>query len=288
MNQKIHDFNSHLTTRSNEMGFWFVPVLRPNPNIFSNKNAQNHYSSSNIPPLKIPKRAFFRSPFKQSSASQLSTVWSCIQVHLIQPAKPRFMKNEFWNLSNGAPKKDSSYLCGSYSHNCFFFFLPHKLDGTKRNFVSPLQQDKLLASRRNVGWPRPLFCGANLCDWEALPTGMNESGNKRRSGGGSGGQGIAGEVGALEGASFHATSFPSRCLPVPVCSRQSGHTRAAVNHHPHFTKSHLLTTLPLPWLHPERESALIALVFCGSEKNQPAQGWAYPGLLYPSAQPINQ
>ena len=173
-------------------------------------------------------------------------------------------------------------------HTTVFFFLPHKLDGTKRNFVSPLQQDKLLASRRNVGWPRPLFCGANLCDWEALPTGMNESGNKRRSGGGSGGQGIAGEVGALEGASFHATSFPSRCLPVPVCSRQSGHTRAAVNHHPHFTKSHLLTTLPLPWLHPERESALIALVFCGSEKNQPAQGWAYPGLLYPSAQPINQ
>ena len=124
MNQKIHDFNSHLTTRSNEMGFWFVPVLRPNPNIFSNKNAQNHYSSSNIPPLKIPKRAFFRSPFKQSSASQLSTVWPCIQVHLIQPAKPRFMKNEFWNLSNGAPKKDSSYLCSSYSHNSFFFPYP--------------------------------------------------------------------------------------------------------------------------------------------------------------------
>lgn len=192
MNQKISDFNSHLTTRSNEMGFWFVPVLRPNPNIFSNKNAQNHYSSSNIPPLKIPKRAFFRSPFKQSSASQLSTVWPCIQVHLIQPAKPRFMKNEFWNLSNGAPKKDSSYLCGSYSHNCFVFFFscPINQMEKKRNLVSPLQQDKLLASRRNVGWPRPLFCGANLCDWEALPTGMNkwkeaqEWGRRRRPGDG--------------------------------------------------------------------------------------------------------
>lgn len=122
MNQKIHDFNSHLTTRSNEMGFWFVPVLRPNPNIFSNKNAQNHYSSSNIPPLKIPKRAFFRSPFKQSSASQLSMIQPCIQVQLIQQAKPRFTKNESWNLSDGAPKKDSSYLCSSYSHNLFFFF----------------------------------------------------------------------------------------------------------------------------------------------------------------------
>lgn len=136
MNQKIHDFNSHLTTRSNEMGFWFVPVLRPNPNIFSNKNAQNHYSSSNIPPLKIPKRAFFRSPFKQSSASQLSMIQPCIQVQLIQQAKPRFTKNESWNLSDGAPKKDSSYLCSSYSHNLFFFFpLPHKSDGKKKEIL---------------------------------------------------------------------------------------------------------------------------------------------------------
>lgn len=57
------------------MAFWFVPVLRPNPNILPNKDAQDHYSSGNIPPLKIPRRAFFRPTFKQSSASQLSMVW---------------------------------------------------------------------------------------------------------------------------------------------------------------------------------------------------------------------
>lgn len=118
-------------------------------------------------------------------------------------------------------------------HTTFFFPCPINQMEKKRNLVSPLQQDKLLASRRNVGWPHPLLCGANLCDWEALPTGMNKSGNKHWSWGGGGGQRVAGDVGARESASFHVTSFPSRCLPVAVCSRQSGHTRAAVNHHPH-------------------------------------------------------
>ena len=172
MNQKIHDFNSHLTTKSNEMAFWFVPVLRPNPNILPNKDAQDHYSSSNIPPLKIPRRAFFRPTFKQSSASHLSMVWPYHEVQQPRQAKPKFMKHKSWTLSNREPKKDSSYLCSSSLHHHFFFLL-HKSEGKKKVLFH-------LCNRTNYLQAKGMLSGASLCDWQALPTGMNKSGDKGR------------------------------------------------------------------------------------------------------------
>lgn len=178
VNQKIHDFNSHLTIRNNEMAFWFVPVLGPNPNILCNRMLKTITHPVVFLFWKIPRRAFFRPTFKQSSAFQHSKVPPYNWVQLASAGVAQGHKTQALKSLQYSPKRDSSYLCGSYLH--IFSCSINQIWGGGEILVWLLQQDRYTHVQKEHWGTLPSALGGHLCAWQSLLTEMNKSGNEGR------------------------------------------------------------------------------------------------------------
>lgn len=167
-------------------------------------------------------------------------VQPCNQVLLIPRAKPKFTKHKSWNLSNrgqdGIVVISGSYLC---NHFCF-----HSIKRLEReSLVSFLQQDNHVWAEGTLGDHALCFVGPPV--WLAALAWKNVWKQGKVEGGG-GGWGMAGDMGATEGAGFYSTPFVSKHPPIAACLRQSGNTnrQVLITIYTLFNKSHLLATFP--------------------------------------------
>lgn len=151
----------------------------------------------------------------------------------------------------------------------FFSPLPINQMEKKEILFSPLQWGQITCKQKECWVTALCFVGPTCVTGRLCPQGMNKSGNKCGSA-----RGLQETREGNGGASFHTTSFPSRCLPVAVCLNSQGTPgQLLITIHTLFTKKVIFIDNFTPALAaPREESALNALVFCGSRKGQPAQG----------------